>query len=457
MSSIPRRKFLQQAGLGAGGLMLGFPAIVRGQNLNSRIGVACIGVYGKGDSDVNEAAQCGGEIVGLCDVDSNYLDLKGKQFPKAQKFADFREMLDKLDKSIDAVTISTPDHVHGVAAMAALQKGKHIFCQKPLTQTVWEARELVRLAKEKKVATQMGNQGSSWDGFRRAVEVLQAGVLGNVTELHVWTDRPIWPQGMDRPQKTDPVPANLNWDLWLGPAPERPYVNGAYHAFNWRGWADFGTGALGDMACHLVNMPFHGLKLGYPTAVECELSSRVYTESYPLTSRVRFEFPQRDGLPPMKMWWYEGPIKGGFQPLHPDGSLMKDTYVDGKLVSNGCMIIGDKGEMFSNDGNGREFDLRMKGEKVFTKGQDHEVTKSIPITIPRSKGHQQEWFDAMKGGAPAYSNFDVAGYLTEIILLGCIAQRLGEGVNMKWDGPGMTSPNCPQAAPFIKPTRRPGW
>ncbi|OYV05860.1 MAG: oxidoreductase [Verrucomicrobiales bacterium VVV1] len=458
MQSIQRRKFLQQTSLGAGAFLLGFPAIVRGQNLNSRLNIGCIGVGGKGSSDVDDAAKCGGAIVALCDVDSRFLNKKAAKYPEAKKFSDFRKMLEEMGSSIDAVTVSTPDHLHGVAAMAAMSLGKHIYCQKPLTQTVFEARELRRVASEKKLATQMGNQGSAGDGLRRAVEVIQAGVIGKPLELHVWSNRPIWPQGMDMPTKSDPVPAHLDWNLWLGPAAERPYVEGAYHDFKWRGWTDFGTGALGDMACHTVNMPFRALKLGYPSVVECEMASRIYAPSYPLTSRIRFEFPEREGLPPLKFWWYDGAPSADFKPLRPYPTIVKDVMgMNGKLPDSGCLIIGDKGSLFSPDDYGSRFLVQLNGEPGFTKGEDHEAVKAVPQTIPRSPGHNQEWFNMIKDGTPAYSNFEIAGYLTEIILLGCIALRVGEGVRMEWDGPGMKSPNCPQAAPFVKRVSRTGW
>ncbi len=458
MSPIARRSFLKTSGLATGGLVLGAPAIVRGQNLNSRINVACIGVGGKGDSDVNDAAKCGGNIVGLCDVDSRFLDKKGARFPEAKKYADFRKMLAEMDKEIDAVVISTPDHLHGIAATAAMQAGKHIYCQKPLTQTVSEARELVRLAKEKKLATQMGNQGSAGDGLRRAVEVIQSGIIGNPTELHVWSNRPIWPQGMDRPKGSSPVPAHLDWNLWLGPAAERPYVDGAYHDFKWRGWTDFGTGALGDMACHTVNMPFRALKLGYPTLIECEMASRIHSESYPVTSRIRFEFPEREGLPPLKFWWYDGPPNSANRPLRPYPDIVRDVVnMRTKLPESGCLVIGEKGQLFSPDDYGSMFFVKLKDEEKFVNGTQHEACKAVPESIPRSPGHNQEWFDMMKGGAPAYSNFEIAGYLTEIILLGCIALRVGEGVKMEWDGPNMRSPNCPQASQFVKRNDRTGW
>src|SRR5215471_9582068 len=294
LPSLTRRQFLARTTLAAGAATLSFPYVGRVLGANDRIAVACIGVGGKGDSDSSGAAG-GGNIVAICDVDEKTLDRKARnfsdKFPDLKKYRDYRKMLDEMDKVIDAVTVSTPDHNHGVAAIRAMKMGKHCFCQKPLVQTVHEARLVRQLAKEKKLATQMGNQGSAASGLRRAVEVVQAGVIGNPLELHVWSNRPIWPQGLDRPPGQDPVPPTLNWDCWLGPAPKRPYKKDTYHTFKWRGWHDFGTGALGDMACHTVNMPFRALKLGYPNVVECELASRPYPETYAKTSRIRFEFP----------------------------------------------------------------------------------------------------------------------------------------------------------------------
>src|SRR6267143_5931818 len=270
-----RRDFIKSTSLLAGAVATA-PYFARAQNANSKIRVACIGVGGKGDSDSSHAFEAGGDIVALCDIDSNTLEGKNKSLKDraakenrtydAKLYKDWRKMFSELGKSIDAVTVSTPDHVHGLAAITAMKLGKHVYCQKPLTQTVWESREMRRLAKENKLATQMGNQGSAGDGLRRAVEVIQAGLIGKPKELHVWSNRPIWPQGIDRPAGEDPVPANLDWNQWLGPAAFRPFKKDVYHTFKWRGWLDFGTGALGDMACHTVNMPFRALKMGYPSA-----------------------------------------------------------------------------------------------------------------------------------------------------------------------------------------------
>lgn len=457
MNTFTRRQFLQRTSLAASTAALTFPFVGRVLGANEKISVACIGVGGKGDSD-STAAGHGGNVVAICDVDNNTLDKKAKQFPNAKKYNDYRKLLDEMGKEIDAVTVSTPDHNHGVASLRAMKMGKHCFTQKPLVQTVYEAREMRKVSVEKKLATQMGNQGSAESGLRRAVEVIDAGVIGKPLELHVWTNRPIWPQGINRPEGEDPVPDSLNWDCWLGPAAMRPYKKGVYHTFAWRGWYDFGTGALGDMACHTVNMPFRALKLGYPTAVELELTSRVYPETFPLTSRIRFEFPEREGLPPVKFWWYDGNPNGAIKPLRPYAEATKEIVgTMGKLPESGALIIGDKGKLFSPDDYGASFWVAMKGQDEYTKGENHEACKAVPQSIPRSPGHVQEWFRMMKEGTPAYSNFDIAAYLTEIILLGCVALRVGEGVRMDWDGPNMQSTNLPEAAQFVRRNNRPGW
>jgi hypothetical protein len=326
--------------------------------------------------------------------------------------------------------------------------------------------------------------------LRRAVEVIQAGLIGNVTELHVWSNRPVWPQGYDRPEGSDPVPPNLDWDLWLGPAQDRPYKNGIYHTFAWRGWYDFGTGALGDMACHTVNMPFRALKMGYPTVIENEISSRVPSETFPKTSRIRFEFPERDGMAPLKFWWYDGNPSGDKNsinnPLRPPADLVKEIVaMRGKLPPSGALLIGDKGKIFSPDDYGSQFYVLLGKEEKYRGGADHDAVKAIPMSIPRAPEQlpayapkpegaagdaakkpgkisddmamKVEWFEMMKNGTQSYSNFDVAAYLTEIILLGCIAMRVGEGVRMEWDGPNMKSPNVPEAAKYVKRENRKGW
>lgn len=457
MKSVTRRSFLQRTSL-ATGATLAFPFVGNVLGANDRIDVACIGVGGKGDSDSSNAAKAGGNIVAICDVDLNTLERKAKQFPKAKKFQDYRKLLEEYGDHFDAVTVSTPDHNHGVASIRAMKMGKHCHCQKPLAQTVWECRTMRNVSKEKKVATQMGNQGSAEPGLRRAVEVVQAGVIGKPRELHVWSNRPIWPQGIDRPKGSDPVPSSLDWDVWLGPAAYRPYKKGVYHTFKWRGWYDFGTGALGDMACHTVNMPFRALKLGYPTVIENEITSRMYPETYPLTSRIRYEFPEREGLPPLKFWWYDGNPKGSIAPLRPPADVTREIVgMMGRLPGSGALIVGDKGKLFSPDDYGARFYVVMNGDEDYVDGNKHPACKDVPVTIPRSPGHVVEWFNMMKNGTPAYSNFDIAAYLAEVILLGCVALRVGEGHRIEWDGPNMRSTNNRAADRFVKRNNRPGW
>jgi hypothetical protein len=474
-----RRDFIKSSSLALGALAATAPSFIRAQGNNNRPRIACIGVGGKGDSDSSQAFEAGGDIVALCDCDSNTLNNKDKQFKDragkanrtydAKRYADWRKMFEEMGDKIDAVTISTPDHHHGLAAIMALKQGKHVYCQKPLTQTVWEAREVRRLANEKKVATQMGNQGSAGDGLRRAVEVIQAGVIGDPVEIHVWSNRPIWPEGLLRPEGSDPVPENLNWDVWLGPAQERPYKKGVYHTFNWRGWYDFGTGAMGDMACHTVNMPFRAAKLGYPSVVECEVASRVYPETFPKTSRIRFEFPEREGLPPCKFWWYDGnPGDKSLTPLRPPADLVKEIVSQrGELPASGCLVVGTKGKVFAGDDYGARFQILMNDEKEYVASDKHEAAKAVAITIPRTSQlypgkdgdlcMKLEWMDMMNGKAPAYSNFNIAAYLTEIILLGCVALRTGVGHPLQWDGPGMKANNEPAAAQFVRRNYRKGW
>ena len=458
---VSRRQFLYTSAAAATGAIL-LPGCattpnVRYKSANEKLNIGVIGAGGKGSSDTDSCAS--ENIVALCDVDTTVLDARGAKYTKAQKFQDFRKMLEQV-KEIDAVIVATPDHMHAYAASMAMRMGKHAFVQKPLAQSVYECRLLRRLAREYGVATQMGNQGSANDGVRRAIEVIQAGVIGNPLELHVWTNRPIWPQGIDRPAGEDPVPKNLDWDMWIGPAPMRPFKKGAYHTFAWRGWKDFGTGALGDMACHTVNMPFRALKLGYPNVVEMEQSSELHAETYPKTARIRFEFPARAGLPPLKFWWYDGnPTDKDITAIRPNPELTREIVAlpssKGTLPIAGCLVVGDKGKVFSPDDYGAQFFMMQKGEDKLIASTDHGAAKAVPVTIPRSPGHYVEWINACKGGRPGYSNFEIAGYLTEIILLGCVALRSGKKLN--WDGPSSRATNAPEVAQYVKRDYRKGW
>jgi predicted dehydrogenase len=447
-----RRTFIKYSSFAVGAAALTGPYLLRGQNLNSKLNIAVIGAGGKGSSDTDH---CSSEnIVALCDIDKNTLDNRHQRFPDAKVFQDYRKMLHEL-KDFDAVTVSTPDNHHASAAIMAMKLRKHVYCQKPLTCSVYEARMMRDTAKKYKVVTQMGNQGSSESGLRRAVEVIQAGAIGPVRQVHVWSNRPIWPQGIDRPEGSDPVPAHVDWDLWIGPAPMRPYKEKVYHPFAWRGWQDFGTGALGDMACHTANMPFRALKLGYPTEVEAE-SSGMNKETYPKSSKIRFEFPAREGLPALTFHWYDGGRK-------PEVDLTKDVEeMLGKVPGSGCLLVGDKGKLFSPDDYGSQFFIKLKDDKEYISGSKHDAITSVPQTIPRNtlspdtdKRHHLEWISACKGGPAPYSNFDIAAYLTEIILLGCVALRAGQ--KLEWDGPNMKARNTKAAAQFVRREFRTGW
>lgn len=432
---------------------------------NSKLNIGVVGAMGKGQSDTDHCAS--ENIVALCDVDSARCAPQLKKYPGAKFYQDWRVMLEK-EKTLDAVIIATPDHTHAVVAAQAMRMGKHIYCQKPLVQTVSEARLLRKLAKDNGIITQMGNQGSAEDGLRRAVEVIQAGLLGQVREVHVWSNRPVWPQGMDRPAGSDIVPAELDWDLWLGPAQFRPYKKDVYHNFKWRGWQDFGTGALGDMACHTANMPFRALKLGYPSEIEA-WTSGINQETYPLKSRIRFLFPAREGLAPVNFHWYDGGDPKPGNPFVHDGNNKpaKEVTADieammGEVPGSGCLLIGDKGKLFSPDDYGAKFFIRLNGEKELSNGAAHDAVKAIPQTIARNAfqgngdyRHHLEWIAGCKGGPVPYSNFDIAAYLTEIILLGCVAMRVGK--KLEWDGPNMRATNAPEAMQFVKRNNRKGW
>lgn len=484
MSSInfTRRQFLYTSTI-AGAAVLAGCATPKPRRLssNDKLNIGVVGCGGKGSSDTDHCAT--ENIVALCDADATTLASRSEKYPGAKTYADWRVMLEK-QKDLDAVIIATPDHMHAMVAATAMKMGKHIYCQKPLVQTVYEARLLRKLAKEKGVITQMGNQGSAEDGLRRAVEVVQAGLIGNVREVHVWSNRPVWPQGMGRPTGEEKPPANFNWDLWLGPAKWRPFVSEwpeelkgkgrrgghVYHPFAWRGWQDFGTGALGDMACHTANMPFRALKLGYPTEVEA-WSSGINTETYPLKSKIRFQFPAREGLEPVTFWWYDGGNPKPDNPFTHDGNNKPAKEVTaeieemtGSVPGSGCVLIGDKGKLFSPDDYGARFFLKMKDDKELSEGKTHDAVKAIPESIPRNafsptldadKRHHLEWIAGCKGGPTPYSNFDIAAYLTEIILLGCVALRTGK--RLEWDGPNMRATNAPEAAQFVKRTNRKGW
>jgi len=402
---------------------------------SEKLNIAGVGIGGRGAGDLDEVGS--ENIVALCDVDKNYAAGVFKKYPNAKAYTDFRTMLEKEDKNIDAVIIATPDHTHAVITMMAIKMGKHVYCEKPLTHSIYEARMVTQAAREHKVATQMGNQGQASEEHRLVCELISDGAIGQVREVHSWCNRPISPRGLERPKETPPVPESLNWDLWLGPAPERPY-HPSYHPFSWRGWWDFGTGVLGDIGCHQLSPIFKALKLGYPTSVEA-CSSGVNSETAPLASIVRYQFPARGSLPPVTLTWYDG----GLMPARPPE--LEDGRRFGEADDN--LYVGDKGKML--------------GHRLIPESRMKEYKKS-PQTLPRSPGHHREWINACKGGPPAGSNFDVAGPLAEVVLLGNIAIRLGQklyenGLKLYYDGPNMKITNLPEANQYIRSEYRQGW
>jgi predicted dehydrogenase len=458
---------------------------------NEKINFASIGVGGKGDSDSAHVAYRG-NLVAICDTDANIRAAKNKKLQKdydkaATEFDDFRVMFDKMGKEIDAVTISIPDHNHAVATMMAIKAGKHVYTQKPMTHDVWEARQLRLAAKEHKVATQMGNQGTAGAKLREGAEMVRAGMLGDVTEVHIWTNRPVWPQSPDikaRPEPA-PVPKWLNWDCWLGTAPDRPYTaekakvhndKPYYHSFNWRGWWDFGTGALGDMGCHTANMPFMALNLGHPTSVQGE-SEPLNPETYPGWARAVYEFPARGDMKACRVNWYEGHKDGIL--VHPPMELAKKVLEHsskketGKkdnatgLPRSGSIIVGTKGIMYSPHDYGGYWEL---APEEFGKAY-----KAPPQTIQRSMENQpdpadptgkkkvdidqankDEWIVAIRGGPASVGNFDYAGMLTEFILLGNCGIK-AQGKKLEFDGPNMKFTNAPEFDKLLKRTYRAPW
>jgi predicted dehydrogenase len=436
-----RRQFLQQSALAGVGFWVGTGLSLAQdtKSANEKLNVAVVGCGGQGGG--NLGAMGGENIVALCDVDEERAKGAFSKYADVKKYADYRKMLEEMDKQIDAVVVSTPDHMHAPISLMAMKMKKHVYCEKPLTWSVQEARLMRETAAKMKVATQMGNQGTSGGGFRQNVEVIQSGALGPVKEVHVWSNRPIWAQGMTERPPAQEVPATLKWDLWLGVAQERPY-NKAYLPFSWRGWWDYGTGALGDMACHTANLPFMALKLGYPTAIEADTSG-LSPESPPKWSIIRFDFPARGELPPVKFTWYDGGKKPSDDVLKEVAKVVKE----GKIPGSGCLIVGEKGQLFTSNDYGQ--DRKLLPEDNY---KDH---KPPEPTLPRSPGHHREWILACKGGKPAMSNFDYAAFLTETILLGNVAMRVGKRID--WDGPNMKSPNCPEAEKFVKREYRRGW
>ncbi|MCE9546831.1 MAG: Gfo/Idh/MocA family oxidoreductase [Planctomycetia bacterium] len=430
-----RRRFLQTTAVATAGYWVAAGVQAKeSKSPNEKIQFACIGIGGKGGSDSADAKR-NGTVVAVCDIDDGQLASATKRFPGAKKFFDYRTLFSEMGDKIDAVTVSTPDHHHGPAAATAMRLGKHCFCQKPLARTIFEARTLAEIAKEKKVATQMGNQGTAEPGLRRAAALIQSGVLGTVKEVHVWTNRPVWPQGGSRP-KPSPQPKNIHWQEFIGPAPERPYAGG-YQPFVWRGWWDFGCGALGDMACHTVNMPYMALRLRDPISAEATTSGH-NKDSYPKWSKIHYVFPATDKRPEVSLFWYDGGQR-------PDPKTVSDPTIF--KPGSGCVVIGEKGWLFSPDDYGAKYHL----------GGGAVEPKDAKLEIVRSPGHFDEWVAAIKGGKPAMSNFaEYAGPLTESLLVGNLAVWQN-GKKVEWDAKNMKATNAPELDFLIKPVLQHGY
>lgn len=422
-----RRDFLKSAGLAAG-YWSTRSSRARADSPNEKLDVGVIAVGGRGAN--NLASVSSENIVALCDVNERNLNKAAEAHPKAEKYVDFRKVLDRKD--IDAVVISTCDHTHAVIACAAMKAGKHVYCEKPMAHSVHEARAMAELAARSKVVTQMGNQHHSGGGYRRLVELVQSGAIGAVKEVHAWTDRPTWPQGIERPSGNWPVPKHFHWDLWLGPAPERPY-HPSYTFFKWRGIWDFGTGALGDMGCHILDPAVWSLGLAAPTAVEAECPTP-NEESPPVWSIVRWDFPARGELPPVRVTWYDG-----------NKRPPKDVVGEVSLPTNGSFFVGEKGNILIEHGGGP----RLLPEEKFA---GFEGPKPF---LPVSPGHHAEWIAACKSGGETGSRFALAGPFTETVLLGNVAIRVGKRI--EWDPVAVRCPNAPQAAAYLKPEYRKGW
>jgi len=438
---IPRRAFVGQLAM-AGAAFHIVPRRVLGgpgyQAPSDTLNVACIGVGGMGASDVR--GMSGENIYALCDVDDNRAAQSFNAFPEAKRYRDFRVMFDREGDSIDAVTVSTPDHTHTVAAMRALKMGKHTYCQKPLTRTIWEARQMESAAREAGVATQMGNQGHSWEGTRQIREWVEAGWIGTVREVQYWTNRPIWPQAIERPLESYHVPQYLDWDLWLGTAPERPY-HPAYAPFNWRGWWDYGTGALGDIACHAMDAAFWALELGYPTRIEPE-STPLFTETAPASSRIVYHFPERGNHPAIKVVWRDGNLT----PPRPADLSDAQVWPPG---TSGQLWVGDEGTLVAG----------IYGEDPHLVNEERHaelLADPPPVKYPRTDGVYAEWTAACKSGGKAGSDFAThSGPLTEMVLLGNLAVRSAKVLELDPSSGQVTNTAIPEE--YIKPSYREGW
>ena len=431
-SHLNRRRFVKATGLaGMAGLTGGvWTSAARAESKSAlqKLHIACIGTANRAAADIDGVK--GEDIVALCDVDRNYLNRAAKTFAGARLYEDYRELIAKEASKIDAVVVGASDHHHAPASIRAINAGLHCYCEKPLTHTVEEARIIAEAAAAKKVATQMGTQIHAGDNYRRVVEIIQAGTIGDVVEVHVWVGKGWGGRPQDKSPKVATPPDSLNWDLWLGPAQVRAYARGAYHPAQWRRWWDFGGGTLADMACHFMDLPFWALKLRHPTTCEAE-GPEVDPQTCPMGLKLAFDFPARGELSALKLYWY-------------DGRLIPKKVNGTQVGANGVMFVGTEGHMFAD----------YNTYKLFPEEKFADFTPP-PQTIPKSIGHHAEWIKACKEGTPTTCNFDYSGALTETVLLGNVAYRVGK--KLEWDAETLTSPNVPEAAQYVSKEYREGW
>lgn len=445
VSKLTRRHFLRVSLAAATApLCLRFPLFGQASP-NNLLNVALIGCGLQGiNADLHSLLATGQNLVAVCDVDETRARAALAIDPRlanAKIYTDYRQLLDR-EKSLDAVIIATPDHWHAPLCRAFLKAGKHVYCEKPLTRTLSEARELAALSLSSKSITQMGNQGSSFVTLRRGVEIIQAGVLGVIQDIYVMSPREKYPTGIDRPAGKDPIPAGLNWDFWLGPAPVRPYKTKIYHPYQWRSWYDFGTGQIGNWGCHVLNLPWRALNLGLPHQVEIK-GTGLGHETYWSGGTITFSFDSIQG--PVQVHWMEN------QP-HP-AAFDDIAAVHGGKNLEGLVIVGSKGQIYTDAHNGGAL-LKLVGEPKFRDVLHHHAVQDIPQTLPRVHGHMQEWVDACKGGPATYSSFETATKLTEVCLMGILPLRLGHSVAYSPTGDPV---NEPQADSFIHSEDRKDW
>jgi predicted dehydrogenase len=418
------------------------PSSVLGADAPSdKLNVACVGMGQRMSVLVRNLDARKQNIVAVCDVDTNRTGRKN-----AKAYKDYRKLLENA-KAFDAVVVGTPDHWHSRICTAAMQAGKHVFCEKPLTHTVAEARALGALAKESKVVTQTGNQGSSSTNFRRSIELIQAGVCGQIKEVHIWHPPHGWPSGTDRPAGEDKIPNGFDWDFWVGPSPMRPYKNEIYHPRKWRGWYDFGGGSIADFCCHSFSMPVKALGLEYPERIEVS-GKGLGKESFATSCTVKFHFPAKGKRGPVTINFYTG----GDMPRQEALAGMKETF--NGPGRTGALVIGEKGTIRAGLWN-NECYLKMKGDTKFLGGFKHPAGKDVPLSLPRVSGLVEEWIDACKGKGKTFSPFEFGAHVTEIGCTGIVALRMQK--NIEWDGKTMKVNGAPEAEELINPKPRKGW